>query len=809
MGSESSTGQKRSRAEFESEGVKSRQFGVAETLALVKGESQSAASNGTSSKPEEHTNANDAGEWEVASGRKNKRKKKSNNKSKNGNSQNRPRDVSKGNYPAITHSAQARLQTQVRVSDFQSLVLYILGEGPSPQWCSVRHHHNVKKVVVLMVPGLEKSMFDASATIEDLMAADELGSRNTMVDESAAKKPVSPDDYYPQKLNEADLLEPAKPLASIFSHVWPVKAPGDEKMNKMHSPLNAMLQASIPKSQDDKDNKLKGPGPPRGSNHFNNRPEPITAFIATREQLDDSEYVIHPSLLSPKEKDVELLQRQTAKQTTSDGWVDSDASPLTSKPQLYTRAGRFDYTASKSIIAIDCEMCMTGPSEFSLTRISCVHWDGTVLLDSLVKPAKPITDYLTPYSGITAAMLAEVTTTLADIQAKLLPLLTTDTILIGHSLNSDMNALQLTHPNIVDTSILYPHPRGPPLKSSLKWLAQKYLVKDIQQGVKGHNSIEDARAALELVKQKCERGAKWGTSEATNESIFKRIGRALKPGARRDVASSAEANPGDSGDSGASEQVKKHDTNTTALVDWGVPSRGYGAAADICIGCSSDEEVVAGVRRVVLGDRDGNDTEVPGGGVEFVWARLRGLEAVRGWWTTSKTKDNDELREKAKADAGSVAKEEDEAGKEKAADSGDTAAAHIDAGEPGLAGAVTAPAPPAPPSITTIEPTLSADNTTTTTTMPASPLSTTLAATIAHINTIHALLPPCTALIIYSGSSDSRPLFALQAQQSAHKREFATQKWDQLTTRWTDHEEGLLRAACRKARQGVGFVGVK
>jgi len=793
MGSESSTGRKRSRTEFESEDARSHQFGVAETLALVKGESQAAASDGTASKLEQDANGKDAGEWEVASGRKNKRKKKNNNKSKNGSSQNRPRDVSKGNYPAITHSAQARLQTQVRISDFQSLVLYILGEGPGPQWCSVRHHNNVKKVVVLMVPGLEKSMFDASATLEDLVATDELGSRSTTVDESAAKKPVSPDDYYPQKLNEADLLESVKPLAGIFSHIWPVKAPGDEKMNKMHSPLNAMLQASIPKSQDEKDNsKLKGPGPPRGSNNFNNRPEPITTYIATREQLDDSEYVIHPSLLSPEEKDAELLRRQTAKQTTSAGWADSAASPLTSKPQLYTKAGRFDYTASKTIIAIDCEMCMTGPSEFSLTRVSCVDWDGSVLLDSLVKPFKSITDYLTPYSGITAAMLADVTTTLADIQAKLLPLLTTDTILVGHSLNSDMNALQLTHPNIVDTSILYPHPRGPPLKSSLKWLAQKYLIKDIQQGVKGHNSIEDARAALELVKQKCERGAKWGTSEATNESIFKRIGRTLKPGARRDVAPPAGVE--------STEHAENPDTNTTALVDWGVPSRGYGAAADICVGCSSDEEVVAGVRRVVLGDKEGNDTEVPGGGVEFVWARLRGLEAVRGWWTTSKTKDNDELREKAKADAadaGAVVKEkeEDRAEEEKTANGGDVAIA----ADNGAGTGVSEPAA-----------TSTAENTnpTSTTPTPTSALSTTLTATISHISTIHALLPPCTALLIYSGNSDPRPLFALQAQHATYKREYATKKWDELT-KWTDQEEGMLRAACRSARQGVGFVGVK
>src|SRR6187402_3407311 len=85
------------------------------------------------------------------------------------------------------------------------------------------------------------------------------------------------------------------------------------------------------------------------------------------------------------------------------------------------------------------------------------------------------------YSGITEEMLKPVTTTLQDIQKKLLEILHPRTILIGHSLNSDLTALQITHPYIVDTAIIYPHPRGPPLKSSLKWLAQRYLNRQIQK----------------------------------------------------------------------------------------------------------------------------------------------------------------------------------------------------------------------------------------------------------------------------------------------------------------------------------------
>ena len=78
------------------------------------------------------------------------------------------------------------------------------------------------------------------------------------------------------------------------------------------------------------------------------------------------------------------------------------------------------------------------------------------------QPPHPIRDYLTEYSGITASMLEGVTTTLADVQLALLGLISPRTILVGHSLEHDMRALKMSHSRIVDTTLLYPHPSGPP-----------------------------------------------------------------------------------------------------------------------------------------------------------------------------------------------------------------------------------------------------------------------------------------------------------------------------------------------------------
>ena len=97
-------------------------------------------------------------------------------------------------------------------------------------------------------------------------------------------------------------------------------------------------------------------------------------------------------------------------------------------------------------------------------------------------------NYVTEFSGITADMLESVETTLEDVQREILEMVDASTLIVGHSLENDLLALRLFHANVIDTAILYPHNRGPPLKCSLKWLADKWLNKAIQK--ERHNPIE-------------------------------------------------------------------------------------------------------------------------------------------------------------------------------------------------------------------------------------------------------------------------------------------------------------------------------
>ncbi|KAI9870272.1 MAG: hypothetical protein M1830_004458 [Pleopsidium flavum] len=167
--------------------------------------------------------------------------------------------------------------------------------------------------------------------------------------------------------------------------------------------------------------------------------------------------------------------------------------------------------------------------------------------------------------------------------------------------------------------------------------------------------------------------------------------------------------------------------------------------AKVCIGCENDEQVVEGVRRAVNGDEDGK--LVPGGGVDFTWARLRELEWLRGWW-------NDNRK-------------------------------------------------PTIPDAITHTPTIETPNLTPTA------LATAVTRTVSHITSIYASLPPCTLFIVYSGTGDPREMARLQAMQQTFKKEFQTKKWDQLSVKWTDVEEQALKRACRKARAGCGFVAMK
>ncbi|NWY76659.1 REXO5 exonuclease, partial [Erithacus rubecula] len=161
-------------------------------------------------------------------------------------------------------------------------------------------------------------------------------------------------------------------------------------------------------------------------------------------------------------------------------------------------------TDSSPLFGLDCEMCVTAKGS-EVTRVSLVDAWGQCLLNELVKPESRVINYCTRFSGVTKEMLLPVKTKLSDIQTRLKKMLPCDAVLVGHSLNVDLQALKMIHPSVIDTSLLFARSDGRRFK--LKFLAKAVLGKEIQCEQKlGHDPTEDARAALELAQFFIEQG---------------------------------------------------------------------------------------------------------------------------------------------------------------------------------------------------------------------------------------------------------------------------------------------------------------
>ncbi|KAH9509754.1 RNA exonuclease 1 [Bulinus truncatus] len=159
------------------------------------------------------------------------------------------------------------------------------------------------------------------------------------------------------------------------------------------------------------------------------------------------------------------------------------------------------------VYSLDCEMVYT-KAGLELARVTVVGEDCNTVYETLVRPDTDIIDYNTRFSGITEADMKGVTTNLRGVQAVMLSMFSDKTILMGHSLESDLVAMKLIHSTVVDTSLVFPHRLGLPYKRALRNLMVEILQKIIQDDVSGHDSKEDAAACMQLMHHKVKEDAK-------------------------------------------------------------------------------------------------------------------------------------------------------------------------------------------------------------------------------------------------------------------------------------------------------------
>jgi hypothetical protein len=215
-------------------------------------------------------------------------------------------------------------------------------------------------------------------------------------------------------------------------------------------------------------------------------------------------------------------------------------------------------------VTFDCEMGYTVYG-MELIRITAVSWpDNKDLLDVLVRPLGAVIDLNSRFSGVfpehfrdaipyddwtpSAASSSKVSdqdvviTTTPDnlpivdspsrARSLLCSFLTPTTPLLGHAINNDLNAVRLCHPTIIDTIVLYPHPRGLPMRLGLRALSQRILNRAIQTGgARGHDSREDAVATGDLVRVKV--GEKWRQMRATGWKLVD--GKIIPPLGRQQI----------------------------------------------------------------------------------------------------------------------------------------------------------------------------------------------------------------------------------------------------------------------------------
>ena len=172
---------------------------------------------------------------------------------------------------------------------------------------------------------------------------------------------------------------------------------------------------------------------------------------------------------------------------------------------LWVKTTPFDKAKEShpQIIAIDCEMCETTDpvsqqkDHRALCRVSIVDVEtDEVLLDTLVKPAWPVTNYRSWVNGITSEHLDRVQFTLRHAQAYLMALCTNETVIIGHAVNNDLAALRIDHATVVDSACLYTAADSETAMVSLRDIVAHILKIDMPEK---HDSVNDARMAFKAV----------------------------------------------------------------------------------------------------------------------------------------------------------------------------------------------------------------------------------------------------------------------------------------------------------------------
>ena len=377
----------------------------------------------------------------------------------------------------------------LRAADVHELVTWVLTPGgPNPRWAFVRHKPVVRRVLMILAPGLDEARCAAAAELMPNIRA-RLGKG----------VPTNHDNATANEITVARAV-----LCSVRED-----APNSGKA-RSHSSRSSARDESLGGGA----KRTAAARTSTAAADLCGRPMPFPPvhYALTPKQMVEMDYPT-PTFAGGTHRDASDASERASREN---GFVVPEGFVVTQPA-----GGGVARSPPLSMLAVDCEMCYVGTGadrRLALTRASAVGPDGSVVYDKLCAPREPITDYNTAHSGITAEQMRGVTTTLEDVQRELLELIAQETVLIGHSLENDLRRMRIMHATCVDTVALYPHPRGPPFRSKLSALTEKHLARRIQEGT--HDSVADARATMELALLKFTNGPGFGEPAGAGGSLF-------------------------------------------------------------------------------------------------------------------------------------------------------------------------------------------------------------------------------------------------------------------------------------------------
>ncbi|KAF7954716.1 hypothetical protein EAE96_005835 [Botrytis aclada] len=159
-------------------------------------------------------------------------------------------------------------------------------------------------------------------------------------------------------------------------------------------------------------------------------------------------------------------------------------------------------------VIIDCEMAGVASNGGGEPILLCAvdFVSGAVILNHLICPKEPINDMRSFIHGISIHDLNEAVSQgqaldgWEEARSKLWEFIDANTILIGHALGNDLDALRIIHPRVVDSAILAKKEVGSNRTWGLSTMCSELLKLEIRKNKGGiHDCLEDVLATREIV----------------------------------------------------------------------------------------------------------------------------------------------------------------------------------------------------------------------------------------------------------------------------------------------------------------------